>query len=195
MRSLLVFATLLVVSSAYADNLFEFPMDGGTGGWGCETFVVTEGDQTFTRGTNFNVDAGGWWYANTYLGGEVDVAGAATFEADVRWYQEGSTAYANAWIAVRIGSPGYGDIFIDPLFIVGYVPPDSEGDVWCHVSYDLTGADQVVLQHMDGFEFFGSFDDDAPMADYVDMDSVVFTPEPTSLLLLGLGFMSVLRRR
>jgi len=195
MRKLLLVALLLGVSSAYADNLFEFPMDGGTGGWGCEAFIVTEGDRTFTRETNFNDDAGGWWYANTYLGGEVDVAGAAAFEVDVRWHQEGSTAYANAWIGARIGSPGYGDIFIDPLFVVGYVPEGSTGDVWYRVGYDLTGADQTVLQHMDGFEFFGSFDDDAPTADYVDFDSVAFTPEPTSLVLLGLGFVSVLRRR
>ena len=195
MRKLLMFASLLVVSSAYADNLFEFPMDGGTGGWGCETFVVTEGDRTFTRGTNFNDDAGGWWYANTYLGGEVDVAGALTFEADVRWHQEGPDPYSNAWIGVRIGSPGYGDIFIDPLFIVGSVPPGSVGDVWYHVSFDLTGEDQTVLQHMDGFEFFATYENNRPTADYVDMDSVVFTPEPSSLLLLGLGFVTVIRRR
>jgi hypothetical protein len=186
---------MLVATSAYADNLFEYPMDGGTTGWGCDVAVVTEGDRTFTRGCEFNNDAADWWYANTYLGGEVDVSGALTFEADVRWHQEGPRAYQNAWIGVRIGSPGYGEIFIDPIFVVGTLPEGSTGDVWYHVSYDLTGEDQVVLQHMDGFEFYGLYENTRPSVDYVDMDSVVFTPEPASLVLLLIGCVTLMRRR
>ena len=157
---------------------------------------MTEGDRTFTRGCNFNSDAGGNWYVNTYLGGEVNVAGALTFEADVRWHQEGGPAYDDAHINLRIGSPGYGEIFVEPIFLVGTLPPGSVGDVWYHVVVDLTGEDQLVLEHMDGFEFFGVYDNPRPTVDYVDMDSVVFTPEPESLLLLlGLGLAAASRRR
>jgi len=194
MRKLLMVALLLVVGSAYADNVYENSMDGDAGGWGVAVSFPTEGDRTFTRGNPFNGDAGGWWYINTYTG-PIDVSSAVTFEADVRWHQEGSNAYGNAWIGVRLGTPGYGDVFIDPFFQVGLVPAGSVGDTWYHMSYTLTPEDKLILQYFDGFEFFGSFDDDAPLADYVDLDNVVFTPEPTSLLLLGLGLVTVLRRR
>ena len=192
MRKLLMVASLLVVSAAYADNVYENPMDGDAGGWLCTASVVTEGDRTFTRGHEF-VDP--WWYVNTYAGGEVDCSTGVTVEADIRWHQEGSTPYLNAWVGLRLGTPGYGEVFIDPFFQVGLVPPGSVGDTWYHVSYTLTPEDKVILEHFDGFEFYGTIDDDAWDLDYVDFDNFVITPEPSALFLLGLGFVTVLRRR
>ena len=69
-------------------------------------------------------------------------------------------------------------------------------DVWYTMVVDLTGADPEILAHVDGFEFFGVYDNPRPTVDYVDMDNVVFTPEPESLLLLlGLGLAAASRRR
>ena len=198
MRKLLMIVLLLLVSAAYADNVYENPMDGGATGWGCDVAIVTEGTRTFTRGWNFNDNAGGWWYVNTYTG-TVDLSAAAggQFEADVRWHQAGSTPYANAWIAVRLGSPGFGEYFHDPFFIVGAVPPGSVGDTWYRMSFDMSlAAAEMDLSQFDGFEFYASFDDPGgETVDWVDFDNVAFTPEPTSLLLLGLGFAALTRRR
>ncbi|MBU0639008.1 MAG: PEP-CTERM sorting domain-containing protein [Planctomycetes bacterium] len=197
MRKLLVVATLLVASAAYADNVYENPMDGGAGGWGCQTAIVSAEGRIFTRAYDFNQDAGGWWYVNTYTG-EIDVSAAVDFEADVRWHQAGSTPYANAWIAVRLGSPGFGEYFHDPFFIVGSVPPGSVGDEWYRMSFPLSLAVDagMDLSHFDGFEFYASFDDPGGEGlDWVDFDNVAFTPEPTSLLLLGLGCAVLARRR
>ena len=191
MHKLLVIVLLLAVGSVYATPVYENPMDGGAGGWLCTASIVTEGDRTFTRGHEF---ADPWWYVNTYAG-EMDASAAVTVEADIRWHQEGSTPYANAWVGLRLGTPGYGEVFVDPFFQVGLVPPGSVGDTWYHVSYTFTPEEQAILAHFDGFEFYGTIDDDAWDLDYVDFDNFVLTPEPGSLLLLWLGFATVMRRR
>lgn len=200
MRKVLMVASLLVVSSAYAQNVYEDPMDEAPGGWGSDLIVVTEGDRTFTRATNFWSDPPApWFYCNKWAGGEVDISEGVRFECDIRFHQEGSNPYANAWLGVRLGTPNveeWGEYFHDPLIIIGVDPPDSQGDEWIHVGFDLDLADaHMDRSHFDGFEFFGTYDNDAPTVDYVDFDNVVFTPEPASLLLLGLGFVTALRRR
>ncbi|MGD8453612.1 MAG: PEP-CTERM sorting domain-containing protein [Phycisphaerae bacterium] len=200
MRRLLVVVTLLAVSTALAENVYEDPMDVAPGGWGSDVTVITEGDRTFTRAYNFWSDPPGpWFYVNKWAGGEVDISQAIRFECDIRFHQEGSNPYANAWLGIRLGTPdveNWGEYFQDPLIVIGVEPPDSVGDEWIHVGFDLTLADPWMDRvHFDGFEFFGSYDNDAPTVDYVDIDSVVFTPEPNALLLLGLGLTAVLRRR
>ena len=75
MGRLLVVVSLLAVGSAHAGTVYEHPMDGGAGGWGCSVSVLTELGRTFTRAHDFNDEAWpqGYWYCNTYTG-EMDVS-------------------------------------------------------------------------------------------------------------------------
>ena len=52
MRVLLMVVSLLVVSGAYAQNVYEDPMDDGPigPGWGNDLDVITEGDRTAVGG-------------------------------------------------------------------------------------------------------------------------------------------------
>ena len=80
MRKVLMLVSLLVVSSAYAGNIYEDPMDEAPGGWGSDLIVVTEGDRTFTRATNFWSDPPApWFFCNKYAGGEVDISEGLRF--------------------------------------------------------------------------------------------------------------------
>jgi hypothetical protein len=216
MRKLLVVVSLLVVGSAYGQPVYEDPLDDAVGGWGANaTSPYTEGGRTYSKISDFNNDITGgappWWFfaANRYVG-VLDISSAPRFEVDVRIHQE---APADSWLGVRLGTWNvelYGEYFHG---WDGAWPPDPTNpsgvnlchaatdphDEWITVGFDLSLAVDagMDLTQFDGFEFFGGYAGTTGNAslDYFDIDNAVFTPEPSSLMLLGLGFVAVMRRR
>ena len=215
MRKLLVIGLLLVTSSAFAENVYEDPLDDAGGGWGANaTSPYTEGDRTYSKISDFNNAVTGgappwsFYAANRYVG-VLDISAAPRFEVDVRIHQE---APADSWLGVRLGTWNvelYGEYFHGD----GMWPPDPTNpsgvnlchaatdphDVWMTVGFDLSLAVDagMDLSQFDGYEFFGGYAGTTGNVglDYFDIDNAVFTPEPASLLLLGLGFVTVARRR
>jgi hypothetical protein len=214
MRKLLMVALLLVVSAAYADNVLEDPLDDAEWGWGATaTSPYYEGDRTYSKISDFNGDILGgdppWFFycPNRFIG-TTDISAGVRFEVDVRIHQE---APADSWLGVRLGTwnaEEYGEYFHgDGLWQPDPTNPsgvnlcdgDDPKDEWITVGFDLDLARDagMDLTQFDGYEFFGGYAGAVENAslDYFDIDNMRITPEPSGLLLLGLGFVTVLRRR
>jgi hypothetical protein len=216
MRTLAVLATL-VLASATLGNIIELPMD--TLDYisvqaGMDMAVVTEGDRTFVRTWNLSesTDWPGspWYYAPIVnfrdANGGVDVdasAPGATLEFDVRYYQEGvgtdgSEPYQNCNFGVQLSA------FLGPewwryanVWLPGaFNNPEPHGE-WHHIviPLDVTAENpEFDRTQFNRFEIHGSNARHVP-EDHIDLDNVVITPEPSALALLGLGLVTVLRRR
>jgi len=203
MRSVLILSVVVLAATAYGQPVYEDSLDGMVGGWGATaTSPHVEGDRTFTRIVNFDGAPNGTpeppW--NYYAGwtnvpcwpDRVDVSAAPTMEFDVRFHQE---APSGTSIRLRLLDFMSTPDFVDSPYVVCGV--DTPAEVWYHVVVDMSLMSSIDLTQLGTYEFNGIYEGTAANGaiDYIDVDSLVFTPEPASLGLLGLGLLTVIRRR
>ena len=202
MRKLLVVSVVMLAATAFAQPVYVDPLDSMTGGWGANaTSPHTEGDRTFTRIVDFN-DRGsgeeppwifyaGWTNVPTWPD-RVDVSAAPTLEFDVRFHQE---APSGTSIRIRLLDFESDPDYIDSPYTVCGV--DTPPEVWHHVVIDMSLMATIDLTRLGTYEFNGVYEGTSENAglEYIDVDNLVFTPEPASLSLLAIGALALIRRR
>lgn len=210
MRTAALLLTIALTAAAGA-NLVDMPMDS-LNPEGYFTLhedigvpvVEVEGDRTFIRMNNVN-GMGATFVSpiinfEIYTGGTVDATcPGATLEFDTRYFQAGGgeggeQPYDDNWTMFDVILYDANEVSF--TWVDAFDNPEPYGE-WHHLSLDLAdtgGAAGFDLSQISRMELSG-YNTRWCWQDHIDTDSLVITPEPTTLGMFALGLFGVLRRR
>lgn len=221
MKKCVLVALMALAPMALAANLVEMSLDSQVNlGSGdaiyaqANGFLVFPGNEGDDLGVEMHMTVNGWWYGpriNFGLAGYPlldlsDPAAEISFDAKAFQGAPNTNPYGDCNIFVRIYDVN--GVFSD--FGIVYGPNDQSfpfGDWsnWNRVYVDVAAGTpqtnfdvtQVAQLRFYGTDWTATTTDPNPPApvDYITVKDLVITPEPGTLVLLGLGLLAGLRRR